>query len=122
MISKNLRSVKRTQKETQLLREISNLILQLSLDEPAVRGLYVNRVNLSQDKSVCHIYFSDSDGEEKFREKVGHLILYKPSLRSALAKSLDQRYTPDLFFHYDKVSEKQKRIDELFNKIATENK
>lgn len=121
MISQNLRNIKRAQKESQLLRELSSNLLQISLDEPTLQGLYISRIKLSKDRSICFIYFNTSGGKEEFDKKLSTLILYKPSLRTALAKSLDLRYTPDLMFHYDEISEKQKRIEELLFKVSTEN-
>ncbi|MCX5922680.1 MAG: ribosome-binding factor A [Candidatus Dependentiae bacterium] len=118
MISKNVRNIRRVQKETQLLREISNLILQTSLDAPELKELYVNRVTLSPDRSRCYVYFATNGGKEVFDKKLGHLILYKPSMRTALANSLDLRYTPDLVFRYDQISEKERRIAELFTLIS----
>ena len=118
MASPQLRDIKRAQKEAHLLREISTLILQVSLDEPSLLGMYVSRVKLSADGGICNIYFADSGGIESFEKKLKTLVLYKPSLRTALAKSLDSRYTPDLVFFFDELTEKQKRIDELLSKVS----
>lgn len=119
MIKKsNLSDIKRAQKESQLLREVSSLVLQVSLDESSLSGLYVSRVKLSQDKGTLFVFFTATGGKQEFDEKLRTLVLYKPSMRTALAKNLDFRYTPDLVFQYDQISEKQKRIEDLFSKIA----
>lgn len=120
MTKSNLSDIKRAQKESQLLREVSSLVLQVSLDESSLSGLYVTRVKLSQDKGTLFVFFTASGGKEEFDEKLRTLVLYKPSMRTALAKNLDFRYTPELMFQYDEISEKQKRIEDLFNKIASQ--
>jgi ribosome-binding factor A len=122
MVSPHLRDIKIAQKEAHLLREISKLLFQLTLDETSLQGIYVTRVKLSPDKSMCTVFFSCSTGKEDFEKKLSTLILYKPSLRSALSKVLSSRYTPDLIFAYDELSEKQKRMEELFHKISSEDK
>ncbi|MDR3550061.1 MAG: ribosome-binding factor A [Candidatus Babeliales bacterium] len=118
MASQNLRNIKRAQKESQLLREVSTLVMQATMDEASLQGIYVSKVNLSQDKGKLYVLFTTAGGKEEFTDKLGTLILYKPSMRAALAKNLDFRYTPDLVFKYDGVSDKQKRMEELFYKIA----
>jgi ribosome-binding factor A len=70
---------------------------------------------------MCTVLFAATGNKQEFDEKLPSLILYKPSLRAGLAKALNARYTPDLVFAYDAVSEKQKRIESLLTKISTEN-
>ena len=122
MTIERTREIKRAQKESLIFKELSQLLLQLSMDEPALGQLYINRVKLSPDKSSCTIYFYSPLGEEDFRKKLGILILYKPSLRTALAKTLASRYTPELIFAFDKQFEKQQRIEALIDKVKAEDK
>jgi len=42
--------------------------------------------------------------------------------RSALAKALNLRYTPDLVFFYDHQNEEIERLDEIFAQINQERK
>jgi len=120
MTNPNLRNIKRAQKESQLLREVSNLVMQTTMDDTSLMGVYVTKVSLSQDKGKLYVFFTAAGGEQEFKEKLGTLILYKPSMRTALAKNLDFRYTPDLVFKYDGMSAKQKHIEELFARIASD--
>jgi ribosome-binding factor A len=64
--------------------------------------------------------FDSSGGEADFKAKLGQLILYKPSLRAALAKSLQSRYTPDLTFVYDEYLEKTEKVDNLIERLKDE--
>lgn len=106
-------NVKRAQKESLLFREISQLFMQASLDDPRLKDVMIHRVQLSPDKGLCTVYFYTDQGEEHFKEVLNVLVLYKPSLRKALASKIRSRYTPELIFKFDTQFEKQMRIDQL---------
>jgi ribosome-binding factor A len=116
------RDIKIAQKEAALLKEISRLFMQISLDEPSLHNLFVNRVHLSPDKSHCTVYFYTALGKEHFKQLLPLLILYKPSMRHALAQELRARYTPDLRFLFDDQFEKQQRIETILDSIKTDTK
>jgi ribosome-binding factor A len=120
MISRQPPGVKKAQKESQLLRELANLFLQITMDDAVLRPLSILRTQLSPEGSTCTVYFYAPEGEKQFRELCGHLILYKPALRKALAASLQARYTPDLIFKYDAQFEKQKKVEDLIDKLKDE--
>ncbi|HSW76204.1 MAG TPA: ribosome-binding factor A [Candidatus Saccharimonadales bacterium] len=113
----NLSQIKRSQKESLLLREISKMLHQLSLEDTALAGLFVNRVELSKNKGMCFIYFYDPNGIEAFQEKNKRLVLYKPSLRKGIASALDARYTPELKFAFDEKFDKQQRIENIIEQV-----
>ena len=116
------RDIKTAQKEAALLRAISNLFMKLTLEEPSLLNVFINRIHLSPDRSHCTVYFYTAAGREGFEEKLPLLILYKPSMRHALSKELLARYTPDLRFAFDDQFEKQQRIETLIDSIKTEKK
>ncbi len=120
MVGPRQKNIKQAQKEELLLRELAQLFLQIALDEPRLHDLFLNRVHLSPDKGMCSIYFYSPLGKKKFDEIFPILILYKPSLRAALAKRIPARYTPQLVFKFDDQFEKQQRIENLLEKIKTE--
>lgn len=117
MISKQQPHIKRAQKESLILRELSQFFMQITMDEPQLRTLFINRVKLSPDKSMCTVYFYSADGQQAFDKLMSILILYKPSLRKALSTAIPSRYTPELAFKFDRNYEKQKRIEDLLEKI-----
>jgi ribosome-binding factor A len=110
-------SVKREQKKSFLLREISALVQRVSADEPKLSSLFVTRVDLSKDTGVCYVYFSTHTDKKAFDEGLEILKLYKPSIRKALASIMSTRYVPDLVFRYDKAKEKERRVTTLLDKI-----
>ncbi len=116
--NKRTSDIKRAQKSSLLQKIISDLFLQASLDDQMLQGLSVTRVQLSPDKSVCEVFFMTQEGaSEQFDQKLSRLILYKPSLRAALAKQIAGRYTPNLVFKYDIQEEKAQKIDVLLMKL-----
>lgn len=110
-------AVKRAQKESLIQQELSKLLLQLMLDDSRLKGLFVSRIKLSPDKSICTVFFYAENGQAEVKEKLSLLILYKPSLRTALAQAMPSRYASQLVFKFDDQFEKQKRMDELFDRV-----
>lgn len=108
--------IKKSQRESLLLRAIAHLFQQTALDDSRLSSIFVNRVELSPDKGCCTVYFYTADGKQKFKELLEVLKLYKPSLRKALADSLKTRYTPELVFRFDEQFEKTLHIEKLFEK------
>ncbi len=113
-------SIKKSQKEALLFRSISELFRETTLDDKNLANLFVNRVKLSDDKSVCTIFFYCVGGAAEFKEKLQTLLLYKGSLRRALAKMIASRYTPELVFKFDDQYEKQQRIEGLLEQVKGE--
>lgn len=110
--------IKKAQREHQLLRELSQFLLQLSLDDKRLQGVFISRLALSADKSVCTVFFVAQDGHDQFKTILPVLILYRPSLRKALSAAIPGRFTPELVFKYDLLQEKHERIDALLDKIS----
>jgi len=121
-MNQRFKEIKRARKESLLLKEISNFFLRIVQEEPSLQGLYISHVRLSSDYGICSVFFHTSDGKKKFEEQLPLLILYKPSLRSAIAKVVEGRYTPNLIFKYDEIFDRQKKVDELIEKLKNEGK
>ena len=119
-MASSVSNVKRAQKESQLFREISQLYMQASMDDPRLHGIFVNRVQLSPDKGLCTVFFYTAQGEQYFSEMLHTLTLYKPSMRKALAAEIRGRYVPDLIFKFDTQFEKLQRIEHLIEQVKTE--
>lgn len=121
-MSHRQRDVKKSQKESFFLQEIATLFLQLSMEEKKLHDLYISRVELSPDGGLCNVYFHTTQGESSFKERKKDLILYKPSMRAAMAKASHSRYVPDLRFLYDEGLDKQQKMEDLFNTLKNEGK
>lgn len=119
-MSSSVSNVKRAQKESLFFREVSQLFAEASLDDTRLHGLTLNRVQLSPDKGMLTIYFYTPLGEERFKELLKTLLLYKSSMRKALASRIQARYTPDLTFKFDTQFEKIQRVEELIERVKKE--
>lgn len=117
MNNPRISEIKKEQKESLLLREISGLLLKASLDDPKLAGLSVLRVKLSPDKGTCFVFIYAQNGIEEFKEKLESLKLYKPSLRKAVSRAIKGRYTPDIKFEFDSQFEKQSKMEEIFEQL-----
>jgi ribosome-binding factor A len=106
-------SIKRSQKESLYLRTISKLFNEVAQDDAKLRGIFVSRVSLSDDKSHVTVFFHSLQGHEHFEKSFDALVVYKPSLRKALAQEIQSRYTPDIVFRYDVMFDKVQRVEEL---------
>src|SRR5690606_2542712 len=114
--------INRAQRESYFFREIANLFMQITIDEPRLHGIFINKVTLSPDGGTCVVLFLSQSGKQEFEEKLQTLILYKPSLRAALAKTSHGRYTPNLIFRYDEGHEKTEKINNLLERLKNEGK
>ncbi|MGB8367425.1 MAG: 30S ribosome-binding factor RbfA [Candidatus Babeliales bacterium] len=121
-MNRQQKEIKRARKESLLLQEISTFFLRIAQEEPKLQDLYISRVQLSTDYGLCSVFFHTAGGNETFKEKLPLLILYKPSLRSAIAHAIQSRYTPELLFKYDEVLDKQKKVNDLIEKLKSEGK
>jgi ribosome-binding factor A len=121
-MSKQQQEIRKAQKESYFFREISNLFLQITIDEPGLSGLFISKITLSSDGGTCVVLFLATNGRAEFEEKLPLLILYKPSLRTSLARTSHGRYTPNLIFRYDEDHEKAEKINRLIDKLKDEGK
>lgn len=120
MVRSSVSDIKRAQKESALLKIISNLFLVTIRDDSRIQDIFVNRVELSPDKGSCYVYFYSVKGEAYFKEMLEILKLYKPSLRKAIATTMQSRYTPELIFKFDVQFEKTLKIEQLIDKVKGE--
>lgn len=120
MKRKQTHSVKREQKKSFLLKEISALVRQLAADESELSSLFVTKIELSKDTGICYVYFSTYTDKSAFDKGLELLKLYKPSMRKALAQAMHTRYVPDLIFRYDTAKEKERRVTDILNTIRDE--
>ncbi len=112
--------IRKARKEAQYLRVISTLFTQQAVEDERLRNVFINRVELSADGGLCYVFFYSNEGEAYFKVVLPHLILYKPSLRAALAKEIRGRYTPDIQFRFDEQFEKQQKIEQLIDRAIRE--
>lgn len=111
--------IKREKKKSLFFRELSLLIHKVTESEADVAAVYISRVDLSADNGIIYVYFASMQepSKEIYEKALVKLKLYKPSIRKALAQTLQSRYTPDLLFLFDEKAEKVRNINELLDKV-----
>ena len=112
-----VKNIKKAQRESLLLREIAQLFLEKTAEDPELKNIFINRVELSDNGGSCAVYFYSSLGEEEFNRALESLKLYKPSLRRALASRVNARYTPEIIFRFDAQLQKQLEIENLIEQV-----
>lgn len=100
--------------------ELSVLLLQ-KINDPRLSGVLISRVVVTPDLKQAKIYFAVPAGTESAPALKG-MNRAKGFFRSHLAKMLNLRYTPELFFYFDNLNEEVQRIDTLFRQIEEERK
>ena len=83
---------KREQKNSLFFREISSLIQQLSLDEPALSKIFVTRTKLSNDYKICFVYISTYTNKDDYDPALELLKLYKAPVTLPLNRNLSQAH------------------------------
>lgn len=106
----------------QIQRHMAELI-QMELDDPRVGMVTVTAVEVTHEFERANIYFtvlgkefSDQSQVEETTAVLNHAAGY---LRSALAKRLKLRSTPQLVFIYDSSMERGNRLSDLIDSAVS---
>ena len=100
--------------------ELSVLLLR-EVSDPRLTSVAVSRVDVTADLKQAKVYYSVPAGMDKGPAGKG-MQRAKGFFRSHLAKVLNMRYTPELLFYFDDLSDEAQRIDALFRSIEEERK
>ena len=106
--------IKQEKLAVDIQRYISEII-QFEVKNPNLGMVTVTKVKVSDDHSWAKVYvsFLDKDREAKLE----NLRSVKGVIRSALAKRLTTRRTPDINFVLDDSYKKGERIEEIIKEI-----
>lgn len=109
-------SVKNTRINQEVMKELSNLI-RTELKDPRINPLMTSIVacEVAPDLKTAKIYVSVLGDEEAQKDAVKGLKSAAPFLRGKLAKSLNLRNTPQLFFTVDQSIEYGVRMSRLID-------
>lgn len=105
---------------TQIKREISELIQQHLRDPRLSEFVGVTEVSTSPDLKHAKIYVSSMGGQQEQEKVLGALNSATGFLRSSLAKRLKMRYTPELHFEWDNSIEHGDKVLRLIDQVSTE--
>ena len=95
--------------------ELTLLLLQHVAD-PRLAAVSITRVLVTPDLKQAKVYFILPPGGKSGPALKG-MQRAKGFFRSHIAKVLNLRYTPELFFYFDSTNEEADRIEALFRQI-----
>ena len=112
-------SVKNTRINQEVMKELSNLI-RTELKDPRVNPLMTSIVacEVAPDLKTAKIYVSVLGDEQAQKDAVKGLKSAAPFLRGKLAKTLNLRNTPQLFFTVDQSIEYGVRMSRLIDDVT----
>jgi ribosome-binding factor A len=102
---------------SQILSTINELILTKTKD-PRLVGLTVTKAIVSGDLSNVRLFYSLLGGEEQLAQAEKALQKAKGFIRSHLAATLNQKYTPRLIFERDLNPEYAQRVNRLLGGLS----
>jgi ribosome-binding factor A len=103
---------------TQIKRELSELILRELRDPRLDEFISVTDVAVSPDLKFARVYVSAVSGQEKQQQVLQALESASGFLRSELAKKIRLRRMPELHFQWDDSIERGDRILRLIDKVS----
>ena len=108
-------SLKTERISSDLLRELSNIMLLEAKDE-TLKHITLTDAEVTNDLGLARVYYTYMGSED---EKVveDSLKTAEPYLRSMLASKLEIRHTPELRFIYDNSIEYGQNIERIINKL-----
>jgi len=104
------------------IRGVVKRELALALAEardPRLSFVTLMDVKLSPDLHHATVYVSALNEEEE-AETLQVLQAHQGHFRSELARRMELKHTPELFFRIDEVEKKAQRLDQLFQQIESE--
>jgi ribosome-binding factor A len=103
---------------TQMQREISELILRELRDPRLDEFVSVTEVSISPDLRYAKVFVSSMGGQQKKEHILEALGSAAGFLRSELAKKIRIRRMPELHFQWDNSIEKGDRILRLIDEVT----
>ena len=111
---------KRSTRVAEAIRnEIATLLIS-KVRDPKLLDVSISRVEVTDDLSLARIYFTVLGDNKSGKEAEKGLLRAKGFMRSHIAKTLNLRFTPALYFKYDDIAEKVAELDDIFQEIANE--
>ena len=117
------RSIKNTRVNTEVQRELSDIIRNMK-DPRVAPWTSVVAVEVAPDLKTCKAYISVLGGKKEQEDTIAGLKNAEGFIRHELARTLNLRNTPEICFTLDQSIEygvnMSKKIDEVTRNISTE--
>ena len=114
-------SFSRADRVSGLIQEVLSELLKKNIRDPRLAMATITSVKMSRDLKLARIYFIIYGDSQKSEAAVQGFESARGFIKRSLARRLGLRYMPDLKFFYDESFEYGSHIDQLLEKISTEN-
>lgn len=95
------------------IREILSEVLLTEVSDPRLMGVTVTEVKIDRELRHANVYVAVIGAVGIDEDAMDGLARAKGFLRSALARRMQSRITPFLYFHWDARLEDSSRIEDL---------
>ena len=111
-------SIKNTRINSEVQRELSSIISR-ELKDPRIHPMTtVVSVEVTQDLKYCKAYISVLADEEQAKDTIRGLKSAEGFIRTQLAKKINLRNTPEIFFVLDQSIEYGVRMSKLIDEVT----
>ncbi|MEZ0343375.1 MAG: 30S ribosome-binding factor RbfA [Caldimicrobium sp.] len=109
---------RRPEKVASLLKEVISEIILYELNDPVLKNIItITDVKIGADLKKATVYFRVFGADPSEVEKA--LKRSKGYIKKLLSQKITLKFLPDLEFEKDTSEEREKRLDELFEKIKS---
>lgn len=104
-----------------LIQEVLAELLKKNIRDPRLAMATISSVKMSRDLKLARIYFTIYGDSQKSEEAAQGFESALGFIKRSLARRLGLRYMPNLKFFYDESFEYGSHIDQLLEKLSTDN-
>jgi ribosome-binding factor A len=114
-------SFSRADRVSGLIQETLSDLLNKSIHDPRLQMTTITKVKMSADLRLARIYFAIYGDDKKSEDAAKGFESARGFIKRILAPKLGLRYMPDLKFFYDDSLDYGSHIEQLLEKIKTDN-
>ena len=103
-----------------LIQETLSDLLNKSIHDPRLKRATITSVKMSADLKLARVYFAIYGDDKKSEDAARGFESARGFIKRILAPKLGLRYMPDLKFFYDDSFDYGSHIDQLLEKIKTD--
>jgi len=104
-----------------LIQEVLSELLKKKIHDPRLAMATISSVKVSRDLKLARIYFTIYGDSQKSEAAAQGFESARGFIKRSLAPRLGLRYMPDLKFFFDESFDYGSHIDQLLEKITTDN-
>ncbi len=114
-------SFSRAERVSGLIQETLSDLLNKRIHDPRLHMATITSVKMSADLKLARVYFAIYGDDKKSEDAARGFESARGFIKRILAPKLGLRYMPDLKFFYDDSFDYGSHIDQLLEKIKTDN-